>query len=158
MIRHARGFTLLELLTAAVIAAVLAVLAVPSYRTALLRARRFLKQKYGTVYVSFADPISLDGALGELKERFSQETGSPQIAEERRRFVQQLGFRILREVNGCAVAGATSISATVMLAASHRGKLYEEYAAQANALAGLIKYQGITPTASPVSVIEARPA
>jgi glycerol-3-phosphate O-acyltransferase len=115
---------------------------------ALLRARRFLKQKYGTVYVSFADPISLDGALGELKGRFSAEAGNPQVEEERRRFVQQLGFRILREVNGCSVAGATSISATVMLAASHRGKLYEEYAAQANALAGLIKYQGITPTAS----------
>ena len=36
--------------------------------TALLRARSVLRQKYGTAYVTFAEPISLEQALGDRKE------------------------------------------------------------------------------------------
>ena len=38
---------------------------------ALLRARSVLKRRYGTVYVSFADPISLNGSLGAQRARFA---------------------------------------------------------------------------------------
>jgi len=115
---------------------------------ALLRARRFLKQKFGTVYVSFADPISLNDELGALKPRFTEGEDVPEIEEEKRRFIQKLGFRILRDVNDCTVAGATSVSATVMLAASHGGRLYDDYATQANALTDLVRFQNIRVTAS----------
>jgi glycerol-3-phosphate O-acyltransferase len=114
----------------------------------LLRARRFLQQRFGTVYLSFAKPISLRDALGDRKSRFSEGSGDVAIEEEKRRFVQKLGFKILRDVNDCAVAGATSISATVLLSGPHRGTRYEDYARFANALARLIKAQGIKTTAS----------
>jgi glycerol-3-phosphate O-acyltransferase len=114
----------------------------------LLRARRFLRQRFGTVYLSFANPISLRDTLGDRRPRFSEGGNDPTIEEEKRRFVQKLGFRILRDVNNCSVAGATSISATVLLSGPHRGTRYEDYARLANALARLIKAQGVKTTAS----------
>ena len=114
----------------------------------LLRARRFLQQRFGTVYLSFAKPISLREALGDRKARFSDGENNPVVEEEKRRFVQKLGFKLLRDVNDCSVAGATSISATVLLSGPHRGTRYEDYARFANALARLVKAQGIKTTAS----------
>ncbi|RMF22827.1 MAG: hypothetical protein D6760_06575 [Deltaproteobacteria bacterium] len=115
---------------------------------ALLRARRFLRQRYGQVYLSFAEPMSLHDLLGERKRLFVERAGDAEVEEEKRRFVQKLGFQILREVNRCSVAGATSVSATVLLGAPRGGKRYSEYVAQANALAAYVKHRGIVPTAS----------
>ncbi len=115
---------------------------------ALLRARRFLQKNYGTVYMSFAEPISLKELLGEDRQRFTEGAGAEAIEEEKRRFIQRLGFKILRDVNDCSVAGATSISATVLLGAPHAGMRYEDYAAQANALAEYVIAANVRPTAS----------
>ncbi|MFT4569889.1 MAG: glycerol-3-phosphate O-acyltransferase [Hyphomicrobiaceae bacterium] len=120
----------------------------PESLGALMRARRFLKQKFGTIYISFADPISLSDELGDRKQRFGESTEDPEIEEEKRRFDQKLGFRILRDVNEASVAGATSISATVLLGASHWGLRYEEFRRRANATAELVLWRGITPTSS----------
>jgi glycerol-3-phosphate O-acyltransferase len=115
---------------------------------ALLRARRFLSRNYGSVYMSFAEPISLKELLGEDRQRFTDGEAGTEVEEEKRRFIQRLGFRILRDVNDCSVAGATSLSATVLLGAPHAGTLYDDYAAQANAMADYIVAAGVTPTAS----------
>ncbi len=120
----------------------------PESLGALVRARRFLKQKFGTIYVSFADPISLSEELGARKARFAEQSGDAELEEEKRRFVQKLGFRILKEVNEASVAGASSISATVLLGASHWGLRYEEFRRRANALAELVLWRRIKPTAS----------
>jgi glycerol-3-phosphate O-acyltransferase len=114
----------------------------------LLRARRFLQQRYGTVYLSFAKPISLQEVLGDDRQRLAEGLDDPDIEEEKRRLVQKLGFKILRDVNDCSVAGATSISASVLLGGPYRGTHYEEYAEQANALASYVKAAGIVTTAS----------
>ena len=114
----------------------------------LLTARRFLKQRFGTVYVSFAEPISLHDALGDRKQRFCEAGDVPEIDAEKHRFIQKLGFRILRQVNDVAVAGATSISSTVLLGAPHSGRRYETFVSQANALAEWTKHAGIVSTAS----------
>lgn len=120
----------------------------PESMSGLMRARRFLKQKYGSVYVSFAEPISLSDELGERKQRFLEHEGEPEVEEEKRRFVQRLGFRILRDVNRVAVAGATSISATVLLGAAHWGFRYRDFRERADALYRLTSFLGIRPTAS----------
>ncbi len=114
----------------------------------LLSARRFLKQRFGTVYVSFAEPISLHDALGDRKQRFNEGAGVAEVEAEKDKFIQKLGFRILREVNEVSVGGATSISATVLLGAPHSGRRYETFVRHANALATLAQAQGITLTAS----------
>lgn len=117
----------------------------------LVKARRFLKQKFGTIYISFADPISLSNELGDAKQRFVEGDGEipdPEVELEKQRFIQKLGFRILKQVNATSVAGATSISASVLLGATHWGLRYEEFRRRANALGELVIRAGITPTAS----------
>ena len=115
---------------------------------ALLKARSVLRQKYGTVYVTFAEPISLDAALGERRERFQQAIADPAVEEEKRYFIQKLGFRILREVNDVAVSGATSVSSTVLLAAPAAAIRYGEFVVAARALTELLLRKGVTLTAS----------
>ena len=106
-----------------------------------------LRQKYGTVYVTFADPISLNAALGERKERFRHDHDTA-AEEEKRYFIQKLGFRLLREVNEVAVAGATSLSATVLLAAPQLAIRYGDFVTAARALTSLLVARGVTLTAS----------
>lgn len=113
---------------------------------ALLRARSVLQQRHGTVYVSFAEPMSLRETLGERLPRFAAETG-PEVEEEQRRFVQKLGFRILREVNEVSVVGATSLTSTVLLSAP--GPLrFDEFASEARSLATLLRWRGAAFTPS----------
>lgn len=115
---------------------------------ALLKARTVLRQKYGTVYVTFGEPISLDGALGDRKERLREHPGDAAIEEEKRRFIQKLGFRILREVNAITVVGATSLSSTVLLSSPHAAWRYPQFLAGAQTLVGLLRHQGVRFTAS----------
>jgi glycerol-3-phosphate O-acyltransferase len=116
---------------------------------ALLKARRVLRQRYGTVYVTFAEPISLNEALGDLKSRTrAGDDGEVTIAEEKRHRTQKLGFRLLREVNDVAVAGATSVSSTVLLAAPNAAIRYGDFVVAARALTQLLVAKGVTLTAS----------
>jgi glycerol-3-phosphate O-acyltransferase len=115
---------------------------------ALLRARSVLSRRYGTVYVSFGDPISLNAVLGPLRERFQAGSGDPPVEDEKRRVVQRLGFRLLREVNAVAVAGATSISATALLGAPRAACRMADFLAAARALADLLRATRVQLTAS----------
>jgi len=115
---------------------------------ALLRARTVLRQKYGTVYVTFAEPMSLDEAMGNRKERFRAAAGEPVVDEEKRRFIQKLGFRILREVNAVTVAGATSVSATVLLSSPHAAWRYPSFLEAAQTLVRFLRYRQVQFTAS----------
>ncbi len=115
---------------------------------ALLKARAVLGQNRGTIYVTFADPISLREALGDRLERFRDLAGDPQVEEEKRRFIQKLGFRVLRAVNEVAVAGATAVSATVLLSRTEAAWRYEDFLARAQALVRFLRFRGVTLTAS----------
>jgi glycerol-3-phosphate O-acyltransferase len=116
--------------------------------SALLRARSVLKRRYGTAYVSYGTPISLSQALGPLRDRAQEVVGDPVVEEEKRRFIQRLGFRLLREVNGAAVAGATSASATTLLAAPRPALRLGEFLQRAQALVALLRWEGVKLTAS----------
>lgn len=115
---------------------------------ALLRARTVLGQNRGTIYVTFAEPISLREVLGDRLQRFRELAGDPQVEEEKRKLIQKLGFRILRAVNEVAVAGATAVSATVLLSRTEAAWRYEEFLRRAQALVRFLRYRGVTLTAS----------
>jgi glycerol-3-phosphate O-acyltransferase len=115
---------------------------------ALLRARSILRQRHGTVYVSFAEPLSLNEMLGDSRERFSQPELSEETEVEQRRFIQKLGFRLLREVNEATVVGATSLSSTVLLAGPANGLQLSEFAASSRMLAEILRWRGATFTPS----------
>jgi glycerol-3-phosphate O-acyltransferase len=110
--------------------------------SALLKARSVLKQRHGTVYVSFAEPLSLRDTLGDRLIRFTRDADEPEVQEEQRRFVQKLGFRILREVNEAAVVGATSLSATVLLSHHESSCPFPTFVLAARTLAELLRWKG----------------
>lgn len=115
---------------------------------ALLRARSVLSQRHGTVYVTFAEPRSLRNLLGDRMERFASNEGDSEVEEEHRRFVQKLGFQMLRDVNQVAVVGATSLSATVLLSSPRGARSHEEFARFSHMLAELLRWKGVTFTTS----------
>jgi len=115
---------------------------------ALLKARSVLKQRHGTVYVSFAEPMSLRDTLGERLGRFAEGPNDPVVQEEQRRFVQKLGFRILHEVNEAAVVGATSLSSTVLLSSPRGSSAAGDFAIAARALSELLRWRGLAFTPS----------
>jgi len=119
----------------------------PESLGALVRARRVLRRRHGTVSITFADPISLATLLGDRKEAFRQPT-EPAVIEQKRRFVQKLGFRLLRDVNEATVAGATSVSASVLLGLPNPACRLEEFVVRAQALARFLRARGARFTAS----------
>jgi glycerol-3-phosphate O-acyltransferase len=72
----------------------------------------------------------------------------PVVEEEKRRFTQKLGFRILREVNAVTVVGATSVSSTVLLSSPHAALRHAQFLAAAQTLLRLLQHQGVAITAS----------
>jgi glycerol-3-phosphate O-acyltransferase len=114
----------------------------------LLRARSILSRRYGTAYVSYAEPISLADTLGPLLARFRIGQGDAAVEEEKRRFIQRLGFRLLREVNAVAVSGATSVSATALLGAPRPACRLEEFLMAAHTLTELLRVQRVQLTES----------
>jgi glycerol-3-phosphate O-acyltransferase len=115
---------------------------------ALLSARSILSRRYGTAYVSYAEPISLTETLGPSLDRFRLGQSEPEVEDEKRRFIQRLGFRLLREVNEVAVAGATSVSATALLGAPRPACRLEEFLMAAHTLTELLRLQRVRLTES----------
>jgi len=119
----------------------------PESLAGLVRARRVLRRRHGTVSITFAEPISLTQALGDRKEAFRHATDA-ETHEQKRRFVQKLGFRLLREVNAATVAGATAVSASVLLALPHRACRLDDFVTRAQALTAFLRAHGVRFTAS----------
>jgi glycerol-3-phosphate O-acyltransferase len=119
----------------------------PESLAGLVRARRVLRRRHGTVSITFAEPMSLRDALGDRTESFRHGTDAATL-EQKRRFVQKLGFRLLREVNGAAVAGATSVSASVLLGLPHRACRLDDFVTRALALTAFLRARGVRFTAS----------
>jgi glycerol-3-phosphate O-acyltransferase len=116
---------------------------------ALLKARSILQRRYGTVYVSYGEPISLHDALGPLRERAqAPDADAEALEDEQREFVERLGDRLMREMNAVAVAGATSVSATALLAAEKPASRLADFVATARTLLDVLRFQGVRFTAS----------
>jgi glycerol-3-phosphate O-acyltransferase len=115
---------------------------------ALLRARSVLSRRYGTAYVNYGEPISLADALGSQREIFHREQADAAVEQDRQRFVQRLGFRLLREVNAVAVVGATSVSAAVLLGARRQAMPLAEFLTTTDALLRILREANAELTAS----------
>ena len=86
----------------------------------LVRARRFLRSRFGSVHIHFDEPLSLSEAMGERLRVFQREQGDA-VEEDKRRFVEAFGYRLIERINWSAVANSTSVAASVLLGSPHRG-------------------------------------
>jgi len=133
---------------------------------ALFRARKYLRRRFGSVHVSFGQPISLAESMGDRRERFEREVRGEvsallpdadeeavdalreHIAEEKRAFVEDLGLAIVERMNWTVVANATSVVSAALLGAPHRGLLRAELAHRVQQLVDLLRLQGVRLTAA----------
>lgn len=111
----------------------------------LVRARKFLQRRFGTVYMNFGEPFSLADALGPRRERFTCKE-DPGVIAERRIFVETLGNRILERINWAVVPSATAIAACALLGERRRGVFRPELARRMQQVVDLLRLQDVRLT------------
>ncbi len=109
---------------------------------ALVRARKYLRRRFGSVYVNFGEPISLADALGERRERMARAENE----DEKRAFVEGLGNRIAERINWAAVPSAMSVAACALLGNRRRGMFRAELASRMQEIVDLLQLQGVKLT------------
>jgi glycerol-3-phosphate O-acyltransferase len=119
----------------------------------LVRARKYLQRRFGSVHFTCDEPISLAAALGENRTRFSRESiarceagEAERVRAEKRVFVASLGRQIVERINGAMVANATSVAATVLLGAPHRGLLRGELVLRMQQVVELLRLENVRLT------------
>ncbi len=109
---------------------------------ALVRARKYLRRRFGSVYVNFGEPISLADALGERRERMTRTENEG----EKRAFIEGLGNRITERINWAAVPSAMSVAACALLGKRRRGMFRAELASRMQEIVDLLQLQGVKLT------------
>jgi glycerol-3-phosphate O-acyltransferase len=110
-----------------------------------MRARKFLRRRFGSVFVNFGEPISLADALGARRQRFRAEPDE-ETAAEKRRFVESLGNRIAERINWAVVPNATSVAACALLGERRRGLLRAQLVRRMQEVVDLLRLQDVQLT------------
>jgi glycerol-3-phosphate O-acyltransferase len=87
----------------------------------IIGARKFLKRRYGKIYLRFNEPFSLNEYLEKTKV-------SPRLVE------RKLAFHLVESINSVTPVTPLSLIATAILGYHRRGFLYEELADTSNTL------------------------
>ena len=82
----------------------------------VLRARRFLKNRYGRIYIKFHDPISVNELLSRQYERPLEDLSS----KEQNALCRDLGWRIINAINSVTVVTAYGLASSAILNSSLR--------------------------------------
>lgn len=96
----------------------------------LINARRFLKSRYGKVYLRFAQPLSLNDYLAQTRKP---------MAETTRRFA----FDIAKAINEVTLVTPLSLVAAAILAFHRRGFLYSEILETVESLRRILMRSGV---------------
>jgi glycerol-3-phosphate O-acyltransferase len=111
----------------------------------LMRARKFLARRFGSVFVNFGEPISLADALGDRRAALSGPE-TPELVEARHAFAEELGKRIVERINWAMVPAATSVAACALLGERHRGLLRPDLVARMQEVVELLRLQDVRLT------------
>jgi glycerol-3-phosphate O-acyltransferase len=76
----------------------------------VIRARKFLKKRYGKIYIQFHDPISLN----QLLSRYNQPLGQ-MTSKEKNALIRNLGYRVLDAINRVSVVTPHAVVASAIL-------------------------------------------
>lgn len=111
----------------------------------LVRARKVLQRRFGSVFVNFGEPISLQRVLAGNRGLFA-ESESPEIVSKRRAFMEGLANEIVERINWAMVANATSVAACALLGEARRGMLRSELTARMREVVDLLRLQDVRLT------------
>jgi glycerol-3-phosphate O-acyltransferase len=76
----------------------------------VIRARKFLKKRYGKIYIQFHDPISFN----QLLSRYNQPLGQ-MTSKEKNTLIRNLGYRVLNAINRVSVVTPHAVVASAIL-------------------------------------------
>jgi glycerol-3-phosphate O-acyltransferase len=88
----------------------------------LVRARRFLKKRYGRVYVQFAEPLSLQQYLQRFGGDFAK-----LCPKDRHMLYRDFAYRIINSINQASLVTPHALAASALLASSRRGVSMAEF-------------------------------
>lgn len=111
----------------------------------LVRARKVLGRRFGSVFVNFGEPISLVRALEGRRDLFLDEE-KPETVQERRAFTEALANEVVERINWAMVANATSVAACVLLGERRRGMYRSEFVARMREVMDLLRLQDVRLT------------
>ncbi len=111
----------------------------------LVRARKYLERRFGSVFVNFGEPISLAQTLAGHRELFMSDE-VPGAAAGRRAFTEALGNEIVERINWAVVATATSVAATALLGEPRRGMFRSELTQRMREVTDLLRLQDVRMT------------
>ena len=112
---------------------------------ALVRARKYLERRFGSVFVNFGEPISLAQRLEGRRELFTSEE-SPEVASGRRALTEALGNEIVERINWAMVANSTSVAAAALLGEPRRGMFRRELTQRMGEVVDLLRLQDVQMT------------
>jgi len=112
---------------------------------ALVRARKYLERRFGSVFVNFGEPISLAQTLEGHRQLFlSDET--PGSVAGKRALTESLGNEIVERINWAVVANATSVAASALLGEPRRGMFRSELTERMRQVVDLLRLQDVRMT------------
>ena len=76
----------------------------------VIRARKFLKKRYGKIYIQFHEPISVNQLLSRYKQPLGQMT-----AKEKNALIRNLGYQVLNAINRVTVVTPHAVVASAIL-------------------------------------------
>jgi glycerol-3-phosphate O-acyltransferase len=103
----------------------------------LVRARRVLKKRYGTVYVNFSQPMSIKAYM----QRFAFDFVNMR-PKERHAMYRDFAWRIIHNINNASMVTPLALVATVILTTSKRGISLAEIKLITRTYNNYLHYQG----------------
>jgi glycerol-3-phosphate O-acyltransferase len=116
----------------------------PETMLGLVRARKYLQRRFGSVFVNFGEPISLAQALEGRRECFT--AGTEEAEAEGRAFVERLGYELAERINWAMVANSTSVVAAALLGERRRGMFREDLTRRVHEVVELLRLQDVRLT------------
>ncbi len=111
----------------------------------LVRARKVLSRRFGSVFLNFGEPISLAEVLGGRRDLWTA-AETPELVAERRTIVEGLGRELVERINWAMVANATSVGAAALLGEPRRGMFRSELALRMGQVVDLLRLQDVRLT------------
>ncbi|MCZ6713836.1 MAG: 1-acyl-sn-glycerol-3-phosphate acyltransferase [Deltaproteobacteria bacterium] len=107
----------------------------------LVRARRILRHRFGSVIVRFGEPLSLAERVRVDPALPGQRDSERRV--ELRRITERLGYELCSCINGLITAGRSAVSAAALLASPTQGLREEEFCGRVVEIGALLQLLGV---------------
>jgi len=110
----------------------------PETLKGLINTRKFLKKKYGKVYIKFDEPLSIKDYLKEKNIDLSRATD-----KEYMQFVKQFAYKLINSINENAVVTPHGIIASAILNSSKNSFVKEQMIERVNTYMNLLTFNNV---------------